>query len=147
MCSISIETGDPDRFRMANPGCAPGKTRNGTAHLLPVKTADLMPIRQPGESESGNPSHYVIDYQSGCVSGYIPPSSKAIFLQLTVRRLPAERMEDVEDEPEVRQEAHFALVHWIPFRAASRSDTDMYDDRGGSAMAEFERSLGRSGLQ
>ena len=143
MCSISIETGEPlIKLDGSILDVRRAKLGNGTAHLLPVKTADLDAHSAAWESESGNPSHYVIDYQSGCIRLYPSPSSSDL-LQLTVRRLPAERMEDVEDEPEVRQEARFALVHWILFRAYSRSDTDMYDERkAGSAMAEFEREFG-----
>ena len=143
MCSISVSAGDPlIKLHSSILDVRRAKLANGTAHLLPIKTADLDAFAANWESESGIPSHYVIDYQSGYIRLYPSPSADDD-LQITVRRLPAESMADDADEPEIRQEAHLALVHWMMFRAYSTSDSDMYDPiKATNALREFEREFG-----
>ena len=48
------------------------------------------------------------------------------------------------DEPEIREEAHEALVEWMLYRAYSRQDIELYDEqKARSALASFEAEFGR----
>lgn len=143
MCSISVLAGNPlISLNSSILDVRRAKLSNGAAHLLPIKTDDLDAFAENWESESGIPSHYVIDYQSGYIRLYPSPSANDS-LQITVRRLSAESMADDADEPEIRREVHFALVHWMMFRAYSISDSDMYDPiKASNALREFEREFG-----
>ena len=62
---------------------------------------------------------------------------------MTMQRLPKMPMADGGDEPEIRQEAHPALVHWMLYRAYSRMDTDLYNDaKAAIALQQFEAEFG-----
>ena len=72
-----------------------------------------------------------------------PRPSQAGELHMTVQRLPKMPMADGGDEPEIRQEAHSALVHWMLYRAYSRMDTDLYNDaKAAIALQQFEAEFG-----
>lgn len=65
-------------------------------------------------------------------------------LRLTVQRLPLKPMRICMDKPEIRPELHFALVHWMLYRAYGREDTDMHNDtKAAVALAKFEAEFGR----
>ena len=58
-----------------------------------------------------------------------PIPSQAGQIKLHVLRLPLKRLVNDTDKPEIRQEAHPALVEWMMYRAYSRDDADMRDER------------------
>lgn len=143
MCSISVSAGEPlIRLHQSIIDVRRAILSRAATQLLPIETADLDMFSSAWESETGSPSRYVIDYQSGSIRLYPSPNADDV-LQMTVRRLPVNGMEEDQDEPEIRQEAHFALVHWMMFRAYSTPDSDMYDaTKAGNALREFEREFG-----
>ncbi len=110
--------------------------------LSPVTTAQMDSYASPWEQESGNPTNYVTDYQTGAIRLYPNPEANDT-LNLTVRRLPIDLVND-DDEPEIRLEAHPALVQWMLYRAYSKQDADSFDpQKAARALAEFEKEFGR----
>lgn len=86
--------------------------------------------------------HMVFGVATGAVYLW-PRPSQAGELCMTVQRLPKMPMADAQDEPEIRQEAHYALVHWMLYRAYSRMDTDLYNDaKAALALQQFEAEFG-----
>ena len=73
-----------------------------------------------------------------------PPPAAAGEIHLHVLRLPLEPMASPADEPEIREEAHEALVEWMLYRAYSRQDIELYDEqKARGALASFEAEFGR----
>lgn len=64
-------------------------------------------------------------------------------VHLVVQRLPLKQLSAPSDEPEIRREAHPALVAWMLYRAYSRPDSDLTDNlRARTALAKFEAEFG-----
>lgn len=62
---------------------------------------------------------------------------------LKVYRLPLSTMSDDGDSPEIDDAYHEELLHWVCWRAFSRTDSDTYDkDMADYHFAEFERVFG-----
>lgn len=73
-----------------------------------------------------------------------PPPSEDGEIHLRVVRLPLDTMSDSGDEPEIRVEAHEALVEWILYRVYSHQDTEVYnEEKAQLAKANFEAEFGR----
>lgn len=93
-----------------------------------------------------DPQRQVLHLVSGVATGAVylwPRPSQPGELCMTVQRLPKMPMADAQDEPEIRQEAHSALVHWMLYRAYSRMDTDLYNDaKAAIALQQFEAEFG-----
>ncbi len=144
MCSVSVTAGDPvvaidprvlevKRIRLASLGF----------QLCPVTVAQMDGYTSPWEQDTGEPTNYVPDYQTGAIRLYPIPVSDDDLL-LTVSRLPLEDLVDDSDEPEIRLEAQHALVQWMLYRAYSKQDADTFDPKKAArALAEFEREFGR----
>lgn len=111
--------------------------------LLPA-LVDWMDDAIPGwESHVGAPTRYVSDYQVGSIRLYPIPSADCD-ISMTVTRMPANRMADTKDCPEIREETHPALVKWMLYRAYSSDDTDMFNpDQANKALREFELEFGK----
>lgn len=144
MCSASVTAGDPivtldpralevKRIRLASRGF----------QLCPVTTSQMDECALTWEQDSGDPTNFVTDYQTGAIRLYpIPVADDE--LSLTVRRLPLVDMVNDDDEPEIRIEAQPALVQWMLYRAYSKQDADTFDpNKAARALAEFEREFGR----
>lgn len=145
MCSLDVVPGEPlmeldkrivslRRVRLAL----------GSAPLLPIASdaLDLLHGAQ-WESHTGTPSLYVTDYQHRCIRLY-PSPSVADTLFLSVHRMPLADLVNDDDEPEIRYEAHPALVQWMLYRAYARQDADTFDPQKSlRALAEFEREFGK----
>ena len=140
MCMIAVTAGDPlatlDRkiidiktARMSLDSC----------QLDPITVSELS---MNWEDDAGTPSHYVTDYQSGAVRLYPSPVVDDDLL-LTVTRMPLADMSAGDDEPEIREEYHEALVQWMLHKAYAKQDADMADpNKSARALAEFEREFG-----
>lgn len=141
MCSVSVAAGDP---------VVPLDPRiiNIKKARLALDSQPLCPVRSDQlsfdwESETGTPSHYVTDYQSGAIRLYPSPTVNDDLL-LTVTRLPLKDMASGEDKPEIREEYHDALVQWVLYRAYGKQDADIFDPaKAAKALALFEREFGR----
>jgi len=65
-------------------------------------------------------------------------------LQLAVYRYPLQPMEALDDEPEIGEAHHLALVNWLLYRAYGHKDSELYDERKSErALAEFEETFGK----
>ena len=111
---------------------------------LAITKIAVMDDEEPGwESHTGTPTHYIGDYQTGYLRLYpIPLEDDTV--RITVSRLPLKTLESDGDEPEIRLEAHPALVQWMLHRAYAYQDTDLVDpNKSAAALVEFEREFGR----
>lgn len=72
-----------------------------------------------------------------------PIPSQASQIKLHVLRLPLKRLVNDADKPEIRQEAHPALVEWMLYRAYSRADVDLGDPtKAATALRKFVAEFG-----
>ena len=64
-------------------------------------------------------------------------------IRLTVQRLPMKQMQNSNDKPEIRREAHPALVDWMLYRVFSSEDTEIYNDtKAQLALRRFQGEFG-----
>lgn len=103
---------------------------------------NLLPTwRQP--STAARPRALVTGVNGARAARLWPTPSEPGTVQLVVQRLPLKPMADLEDKPEIRAEAHPALVSWMLYRAYSRMDTDLYNDAKAAVhLAKFEAEFG-----
>ncbi len=141
MCNVSVSAGDPlVQIDSKIIDIKKARMSLGSEKLDPVTVSEL-PMNW--ESDTGTPSYYVTDYQSGAIRLYPSPIVDDDLL-LTATRLPLRDMEDGEDKPEIRAEYHYALVQWMLHRAYAKQDVDIFDpNKSSRALAEFEREFGR----
>lgn len=114
-------------------------------HAVSWISAEHMDGLYPGW-QFDDPQRQVQHLVFGVATGALylwPRPSQAGELHMTVQRLPKMPMADGGDEPEIRQEAHSALVHWMLYRAYSRMDTDLYNDaKAAIALQQFDAEFG-----
>lgn len=143
-CLLSVSSGDP----MAE--LDPRILNITRARYLPIayplydaRTID-MDNEVPGwEDHAGTPTRYITDYQTGFLRMYPKPVADGS-VSISVTRLPLSDMASDSDEPEIRKEAHPALVQWMLHRAYAYQDTDLVDmKKSSTALAEFEREFGK----
>lgn len=64
-------------------------------------------------------------------------------VRLSVQRLPMKPLIADSDKPEIREEAHPALVEWVLHRVYSTQDADLYDpNKSEVALKKFEAEFG-----
>lgn len=64
-------------------------------------------------------------------------------IRLTVTHLPQKPMRNDADKPEIRREAHPALVDWMLYRAYNTTDGDLFDPRKAEvSLKRFEAEFG-----
>lgn len=114
-------------------------------HAVSLIGAEQMDGLHPGW-QFDDPQRQVQHLVFGVATGALylwPRPSQAGELHMTVQRLPKCRLQDSQDEPEIREEARSALVHWMLYRAYSRMDTDLYNDaKAALALQQFEAEFG-----
>jgi len=94
------------------------------------------------EAEATSPSQFVVDFETGKVRLYPKPVANDT-LNLTVVRLPAVDMNDLEDAPEIKAHYHRSLRFWIMHRAYSKQDSETKDDKKAlENLAKFEQEFG-----
>lgn len=144
MCSVSVSANEPlvdIDPRIINIRRA--KLSISTYSLSPVRAEEMDRVNPGWESHRGTPTTYVTDYQTNAIRLY-PNPQVACDLTMTVSRLPMSDLRANGDTPEIRKEAHLALVQWILYRAYSRQDADMFDpNKAARALAEFEKEFGK----
>lgn len=113
---------------------------------LPLKRAQVSDLDQymPNwEAETGTPSHFVSDYETGKIRLYPIPIVNDT-LKLTVVRLPLTDMNDLDDTPEINARYHRSLRYWMMYRAYSKHDTETKDDtKAMKNLALFEAEFGK----
>lgn len=100
-------------------------------HPVDVIGGDQMDAFMPGWSAattSARPSRLISGVSSGLLHLW-PTPSQAGQIKLRVLRMPLKRLANDNDKPELRLETHMALVEWMMYRAYSRDDADMRDER------------------
>lgn len=66
-----------------------------------------------------------------------------IEIRLTVQRLPLRDMEEGDDEPEIPDQYHIKLLHWVKYLAYSVDDVDANDpNKANKHLALFEAEFG-----
>lgn len=142
-CTLPIRAGD-DVLRLDPRIIDVRRARlSGANYRLDLIHVDDMDARSPQwEAEAGTPRALVTGYQSNALRLYPMPTA-ADTLQLTVSRLPLKDMADDDDEPEIRPEAHRALVQWMLHRAFETKDSELIDPKGAEkALRKFEQEFG-----
>lgn len=93
-------------------------------------------------TETGEVMAFVPDMDTQALRLYrIPEASDT--MRLTVVRLPLDDMAATDDEPEIHERYHLALVEWMVYRYYATADQDMRDPKGASdALAAFESEFG-----
>lgn len=140
MCTVAVTAGNPVvSLNSKIIDIKKARMSLDAVFLLPASVNNLCAT---WEADTGTPSHYITDYQSGAIRLYPVPVVDDD-LKLTVTRLPLVGMSAGTDEPEIRAEYHDALVQWILHRAYAKQDIDIFDpQKSARALAEFEREFG-----
>ncbi len=116
-----------------------------SGHPVNVLSVQQMDDRMPSwraPSSAQQPRVLVVGVAEGKGRIWPTPSASGV-LQLAVQRLPLKPMRVLADKPEIRAEAHAALVSWMLYRAYSRMDTDLYNDAKAAVhLAKFEAEFG-----
>lgn len=96
--------------------------------------ADVMPLDVP---------QFLITGMTTDALHLWPVPREAGEIRLTVQRLPLRDLSDGSDEPEIRREAHSALVDWMLYRVYSTEDIELYNDsKAQLALKRFEAEFG-----
>jgi hypothetical protein len=140
MCTVAVTAGNPVvSLNSKIIDIKKARMSLDAVFLLPASVNNLCAT---WEADTGTPSHYITDYQSGAIRLYPVPVVDDD-LKLTVTRLPLVGMSAGTDEPEIRAEYHDALVQWLLHRAYAKQDIDIFDpQKSARALAEFEREFG-----
>ena len=104
--------------------------------------AAFMPNWTAQASSAKQPTRVVTGVTAGRLHLW-PIPSEAGQIKLHVLRLPLKRMANDNVRPEIRQEAHPALVEWMLYRAYSRQDADLGDPtKAATALRKFVAEFG-----
>ena len=110
-----------------------------------VVSAQEMDVMHPGwqlDSHQAQSTHLVSGVTAGALHLWPRPDVQTELL-VTAQSLPKKVLCQDKDEPEVRPEAHSALVDWMLYRAYSREDNDLYNDAKATlALRRFEAEFG-----
>lgn len=94
------------------------------------------------ESHTGDPTHYITDYETGKIRFYPTPVVDDV-LRITAVRLPINEISDQEQTPEIKPHYHRSLRFWMMFRAYSKPDTETLDKtKAAESLALFEQEFG-----
>ena len=144
ICSIPVSANDPlIDIDPAIINIRRAKLSTSAYSLTPIRAEEMDRVNPGWEKHVGTPTTYVTNYQTNAIRLY-PIQQVSADLNMTVSRLPFKAMQSEEDEPEIREEYHPALVKWMLYRAYSRQDADMFDpQKAAMALADFEREFGK----
>lgn len=93
-------------------------------------------------SEPGEVVAWVVGLDTFKLRLYRMPEDDAV-ARLTVQRLPLEDLAANDDEPEIDDRYHEALVSWMCHRFYSTNDSETRDEaKAAQALEEFEREFG-----
>jgi hypothetical protein len=110
--------------------------------VLSVQDIDALHPGWQFDSPQPQTTHLVSGVTTGALHLWPCPSAQAEVL-MTVQSLPNKRLCTDRDTPEIRPEAHAALVDWMLYRAYSREDNDLYNDaKAVLALRRFETEFG-----
>lgn len=118
------------------------KLNGRSATLKRISYQDLDAAHPEWEDASGEPSHYVPDFDAK-FRPYPTPDVDGL-VRLTVIRLPLADMAGDADAPEIAPHYHDGLINWMLYRAFSKPDTETLDKTKVATMLEaFEDEFGK----
>lgn len=113
-------------------------------NVVPVGYMDLSHPNWQADAVRGQPQVLVSGLSTDALQLWPTPDT-AGEVRLTVQRLPVTPMAALTDTPEIRREAHAALVDWMLYRAYSSEDTEIYNDS--KAQLALKRFTGEFGAK
>jgi hypothetical protein len=144
MCSVAFDA-DAENVTLDSKIVRVVRARVNGQHVA-VLSGEEMDCIHPGwqdDTTRDQPTHLVEGMTSGALH-FWPRPQEAGVIRLTVQRLPLKQLRHGADKPEIRTDLHAGLVDWMLYRAHSREDTDLHNDRKASvALAKFEAEFGR----
>lgn len=143
MCTIAYAAGDE------SVGLDPRIVQVVVAYVdgcpVDVLGGDQMDSIQPGWSgatTAARPTRLIAGVSAGRLHLW-PTPTQVGQLKLRVLRMPLKKLANDNDKPEIRVEAHPALVEWMLYRAYSRPDPDMQDgNKAAVALRKFTEEFG-----
>lgn len=111
---------------------------------LAIKGVRLLDTQMPGWESlaAATPKVAIPDWQSGALL-LVPSPVAGDTLKLTVFRLPLADMTLTTDIPEIAEEYHRHLVHWMLYRGYMRPDADSFNPAAAQAHeAAFTAQFG-----
>lgn len=110
--------------------------------LVRLHVRDLDPRGSEWQSETGDVDGWVVGMDTGMLRLYRTPTANGT-IRLTVQRLPLNDLANNNDEPEIEERQHMALLDWMEYRYYSTADAEIRDDtKAQAALAAFEREFG-----
>jgi len=114
-------------------------------HPADAFTVEEMDCYMPGwqfQTLQARPQRLITGMTTGKLHLWPRPEAAGT-IRLTVQRLPLKEMKTPADRPEIRPELHRGLVPWMLYRAYSREDNDLYNDRKAAVhLVKFEAEFG-----
>lgn len=114
-------------------------------HAVSVVSVQEMDAHHPGwqfDQVRARPQVLISGLTTGALHLW-PIPSVAGSIRLTVQHLPVKPMRVESDRPEIRREAHPALVDWMLYRVYSTTDGDLFDPRKAEvSLKNFEAEFG-----
>jgi len=119
------------------------RASDGTTYEISATSRrDLDWLRPGWRSRAERPTNYVHDDKQLILSS-LPDQDYTLYLEFF--RLPKNRLEGDDDEPEIAEAHHANLIDWVLFRAYSKPDADAFDaNKSAVSLAAFERYFGAS---
>ena len=112
------------------------------AALVSGAEMDMFYPNWQDDGARNRPTHLVSGMTTGMLHLWPIPAAPGT-IRLTVQRLPLKQLANDNDKPEIRQEAHPALVEWMLYRAYSRADADLGDPtKAATALRKFVAEFG-----
>ena len=143
MCTIAYQAGDESV--PVDPRIVQVVMAFVDGYPVDVIGGDQMDAIMPGWSAattSARPSRMISGVSAGRMHLWPTPSQTGQ-IKLRVLRMPLKRLVNDNDKPEIRQEAHPALVEWMLYRAYSRDDADLGDPtKAATALRKFVAEFG-----
>ncbi|WP_043004871.1 DUF6682 family protein [Comamonas testosteroni] len=111
--------------------------------VVPVDVMDLNHPNWQFDSQRDKPRVLISGLTTDALHLWpIPNQSGEV--RLSVQRLPMKPMVVDSDRPEIREEAHPALVEWVIHRVYGTQDVDLYDpNKSETALRKFEAEFGK----
>lgn len=114
-----------------------------SVRIVPVEYMDMSHPNWQSDEVKDVPRVLISGLTSDALHLWPVPSQAGV-LRLSVQRLPMKRLQADSDKPEIRVEAHPALVEWVLHRVYGTQDADLYDpQKSEAALKKFEAEFGK----
>ncbi len=118
------------------------RSADGTAREIKGTDRVTLDASRPGwRTKTEPPTGYIHDDRT-LTFGAIPDADYTLYLEFF--RVPAARLENDSDEPEIAEQHHMALLDWVLFRAYEKPDADtMNPGKSAEGEARFTAYFGQ----